>query len=245
MHRSADDALAAIKRELAIAGRVLVRQGVLDAFGHVSARDPLQPDRFLMPRRRPPALVEPDDILAFDFDGSPIEAEGPPVFLERFIHAAIYAARPDAMAVIHSHSPRAVAFSVTSAPLRAVCHTCGFLGEGAPTFEIRDVAGDASDLLIRDLALGRALAEVLGPHALVLMRGHGSTCVGASIPHAVYRAVYAEINARIQLDAARLGQITYLTEAEAATAEATAPLQVERCWDLWCAEAGSTKQEGI
>jgi HCOMODA/2-hydroxy-3-carboxy-muconic semialdehyde decarboxylase len=118
-------------------------------------------------------------------------------------------------------------------PLRAICHTCGFLGEGVPNFEIRDVAGDATDLLIRNRTLGQALAKTLGSASVVVMRGHGSTTVGRSVPQAVYRAIYCETNAHIQASAARLGPVNYLTAAEADAAESTSEAQVERNWALW------------
>jgi ribulose-5-phosphate 4-epimerase/fuculose-1-phosphate aldolase len=220
--------------ELVTANRILFQQGVLDAFGHVSARHDKRADRFLLARNLAPALVTEADILEFDLGGDPVSAHGRAVYLERFIHGELYRARPDVMAVVHSHSPAVVPFGIVrDVPLRPVCHLCGFLGESAPVFEIRDVAGEASDLLIRDRRLGAALAGSLGSAAVVLMRGHGSTAVGTSLREVVYRAVYTEVNARLQADALRLGAVNYLTAGEAATAAASAETQVDRAWDLW------------
>lgn len=210
---------------------------MLDAFGHVSARHPQRPDRFLLPRRVPPSLVTAEDIREFTLEGALAEPDGTPVFIERFIHSEIYAARPDVQAIIHAHAPASVTFSVLAdQPLRAICHTCGFLGTGVPRFEIRNVAGTATDLLIRNRELGRALALCLGGHAVVLMRGHGCTAVGGSVAQAVYRAVYTETNARIQSAAGAIGAATFLTLEEAEAAEATAALQAERCWQAWTEE---------
>jgi HCOMODA/2-hydroxy-3-carboxy-muconic semialdehyde decarboxylase len=230
--------LAGVREDLAIANRILVRQGVLDAFGHVSARHPGRADRFLLARNMAPASVTPDDILEFDLDGHAVEGTGSKPYLERFIHGEILRARPDAMAVVHSHSPSVIPFSVVpSAPLRAVSHMGSFLGEHTPLFEIREVAGEASDLLIRDNALGRALARSLGQSPAVLMRGHGVTVVGASLREAVFRAVYTEFNARIEAEALRLGAVTFMTGAEAAASAATNASQVDRAWDVWREQA--------
>lgn len=225
--------LEALKGVLVLANRILVHREVLDGFGHVSARHPSDPGRFLLARRIAPALVQAGDILEFGMDGEPV-GSGQPVFLERYIHSSIYAARPDVMSVVHSHSPAMVALSVVrGVPLRAVCHTCGFLGEGVPLFEIRDRSGDATDLLIRGPGLGDDLAAALGEASVVLMRGHGFTATGKSVEQAVYRAVYSEVNARIQSSAAMLGDVTYLSRAEASAAEETGELQVERTWAYW------------
>jgi HCOMODA/2-hydroxy-3-carboxy-muconic semialdehyde decarboxylase len=220
--------------ELAIANRILFDRGVVDAFGHVSMRHPDRTDHFLLARNMAPALVTPDDIMVFDPDSEPCAAEGRGVYLERFIHGEIYRARPDVGAVVHSHSPAVIPFGIVpESQLRPVYHMSGFLGPATPRFEIRHCAGEGSDLLIRDRRLGAALAVALGPHAVVLMRGHGSTAVGTTLRQAVYRAVYAEMNARLQTDALRLGTVTYLTAEEAAAAAAANDGQISRVWDMW------------
>ncbi|MBB3142149.1 class II aldolase/adducin family protein [Halomonas organivorans] len=224
----------ALLEDLVDANHILFNEGVLDAFGHVSVRHPEAPERFLLARNMAPGLVTRDDILEFELDGTPADADGRKVYLERFIHGEIYRARPDVMAVVHSHSPSVVPFSaVASTPLRPMCHMSGFLGEGAPIFEIRDVAGSATDLLIRDAPLGEALAHSLGDNNVVLMRGHGATVTAPSLKQAVYRAVYVEVNARLQADALRLGPVEYLTAGEARSAMETTEGQVERPWQLW------------
>lgn len=224
----------ALVDDLVAANHILVDEGVLDAFGHVSVRHDRQSDRFLLARNMAPGQVRAADILQFALDGTPLDAGDIRVYLERFIHGAIYRARPDVMAVVHSHSPSVVPFSVSRrARLRPVCHMSGFLGAGAPLFEIRASAGDASDLLVRDDRLGRALADTLGASSFVLMRGHGSTTVAPSLKLVVYRAVYAEVNAKLQLQALQLGDPEYLTAGEAEAAMASTEGQVERPWALW------------
>ncbi len=224
--------------KVAVANRILYQQGVVDAFGHVSARHDKSPDHFLLARNMAPALVRRDDIMTFDLDGAALDAGGRRVYLERFIHGEIYRARPDVKAIVHSHSPSVIPFGVTGQPLRPIFHMSGFLGEGAALFEIRETAGD-TDMLIRDNRLGAALATSLGARSTVLMRGHGSTVVGSSIEQAVYRAIYAEVNARLQLNAVTLGEVNYLNPQEAAKAAVTNDTQLARVWELWSREAGA------
>ena len=228
-----------LKQDLANASRILFRYAVVDAFGHVSARHPHDKSRFLMSKRIPPGLVTAGDIREFGLDGELAVRDGTPVFLERFIHSEIYAARPDVQAVVHSHSPNIIAFGVVEDnPLRAICHTCGFL-KNVPVFEMRRIAGNATNLLITCPDHGRGLVAPLGDANVVLMRGHGSTVVGTTVAHAVYRAIYTETNAKIQATALSLGPVTFLTPEEADAAEEISLLQVERAWQLWKDEGGS------
>lgn len=232
-----DDTLpdAALIEDLVDANRILFHQGIVDAFGHVSVRHSGRADRFLLARNVAPGLVTAGDILEFDVDTGEAAAPNPPrLYLERFIHSEIYKHRPDVMAVVHNHSPAVLPFCIAKGVrLRPVCHMCGFLGEGPPLFEIRGSAGDGSDLLIRNRALGAALAATLGPHRMVLMRGHGCTVVAESLRVVVYRAVYAEVNARLLLQSLPLGEVAYLTPAEAEATRISTEGQAERPWNLW------------
>ncbi len=223
--------------KLVLANRILYRQGVVDGFGHVSARHDRSSAHFLLARNMAPGLVRRDDILTFDLEGAALDAGDRRVYLERFIHAEIYRARPDVLAIVHSHSQTVIPFGVTQQPLRPVFHMSGFLGAGTALFEIRDVGGD-TDMLVSDSRLGAALAKTLGERSTVLMRGHGSTVVGASVEQAVYRAIYAEVNARLQIQAKQLGEVTYLNVQEAAKAAKINDTQLPRVWDLWSREIG-------
>lgn len=226
------DDLTALRDELVLANHVLVRQGVLDAFGHVSARTAPGEDAFLLARNLAPGSVTSDDLFVHDLDGN---AQGElPMYLERFIHAEIYRRRPDVMAVVHSHSPSVVPFSVSETPLRPVIHMAGFLSaEKTPVYEMSDHAGDASDLLITSSYLGRMLAATLDGHSVALMRGHGSVATGSSVREAVYRAVYTETNARVQIEALALGPARYLSAGEAKAANETVGAQSDRAWNVW------------
>ena len=232
----------ALVEDLVAANHILFDQGVVDAFGHVSVRHDKRPDRFLLVRNMAPGSVTADDIVEYDLDGSPVNARGRKVYLERFIHGELFRRRADVMALVHSHSHSIVPLSVVKgAKLRALFHMAGFIGQDAPVFEIREAGGDGTDLLVSDNALGRALAEKFDGADIVLMRGHGSTVVGGSIPQAVYRAVYAELNARYQLEASRLGEVTYLTEAEGRACVDRIEGQVQRPWDLWKSQAAQRR----
>ncbi len=205
--------------DLVAANQVLAKAGVVDSFGHVSARHPANPDRFLLSQAKSPARVTADDIMEFDLDGRTIDGRDRPTYSERFIHAEIYRARKDVNGVIHSHSPGVIPFGVTQIPLRAISHTAPFLASGVPVFEIRTVAG-MSDLLVTDAKRGKALAETLGDRPVALMRGHGMVVVGPSLRRTVVRAVYTEINARLLWQVLTLGTpITYLSPEEGAILE--------------------------
>lgn len=224
--------------KLVQANRILYDQGIVDGLGHVSVRHDSEPDVFLLSCNRAPGLVKREDIVCYGYDGQALSATTERPYLERFIHAEIYRARPDVIAVVHSHSPSVIPFGATRSRLRPIFHMAGFLGSGSAHFDIHDSAGN-TDMLIRNSELGVSLAEALGKCSCVLMRGHGSTVVGESIEQVVYRAIYAEVNARLQLQATSLGEITYLNEEEAALAAAANDTQILRSWNLWLRRIGS------
>lgn len=236
-------AASALIDDLVVANHILFDQGVVDGFGHVSVRHDKSPDRFLLARNMAPGNVTQDDIIEFTIDADPVNARGRKVYLERFIHGEIYRRRPDVKAIVHSHSHAIVPLSVVkNERLRAMFHMAGFVGQKAPVFEIREAGGDSTDLLISSNFLGRALAEKFDKSDIVLMRGHGSTVVAGSVQQAVYRAVYAELNARYQIEAMRIGEVTYLTEGESIEAARNIEAQVHRPWDLWVEQARARRQ---
>ncbi len=219
--------------DLVTANHILVDQGVVDGYGHVSVRDPDDPKRYLMSRSVAPELVTSADVLEHDLDGNAPAAPGASLYLERFIHGEIYRARPDVNAVVHCHSPSLIPFGVTGVPLRPLYHMSAFLGAGVPVFDIRAAAGE-TDMLVRNPELGRALARALGARNVALMRGHGAVVVGPDLPHAVFRSVYTEVNARLQAQAMALGRpVRYLDAEEARRAEASLEPTLRRPWELW------------
>jgi HCOMODA/2-hydroxy-3-carboxy-muconic semialdehyde decarboxylase len=219
--------------DLVAANRILADQGVLDGWGHVSVRHPRDPNRYLLSRSRAPELVSTDDILEFDLDSNPVDAKGHSLYTERFIHGEIYKARPDVMAIVHTHAPALIPFSITKVQLKPVYHRSAFVSAGIPVFEIRARAG-MTDMLIRDKALGRALADALGNHPAALMRGHGAVIVGPSIQRVVGRSIFLPLNATLQMQAAALGgPVTYLDPEEAAKIEAREGFGLGRAWEAW------------
>jgi HCOMODA/2-hydroxy-3-carboxy-muconic semialdehyde decarboxylase len=223
----------ALLEDIVTGSRILAEFGVVDAFGHVSARDPNNPQRFLMSRSLAPAQVTAADIMEFDLDGNAIDARGRPVFLERFIHAEIYRARPDVMSVVHTHSPGVIPFSVSKTPLRALFHNAAFLAGGVPVWDIAREFG-ATDMLVRDSGIGKSLARALADKPVVLMRGHGDVAVGPNVKMAVFRAYYTDVDARLQTQAIGLGsEVTYLSAEEGAKADTVNLAIIDRAWNLW------------
>jgi ribulose-5-phosphate 4-epimerase/fuculose-1-phosphate aldolase len=207
-------------QDLVIAYRILAEHGIIDAYGHISIRSPSNPERFWMARSLAPELVTESDLMEFDMNSEPVDAQGRSPVLERFIHGEVYKARPEVMAVVHNHSPSVIPFCCTNTNLRPLFHMAAFIGLGVPNFEIRDARED-SDMLVRDTYLGQALANKLGHHPAALMRGHGAVVVGESLAVAVGRSVYLEQNARLQFQAEMLagddGDITFMSDKEVAT----------------------------
>lgn len=223
--------------DLVAASLILAQHGVLDAFGHVSIRHPADPSRYLLSRNLAPELVTSADIVEYDLDSEPVDANAPRGFLERYIHGEIYKSRPDVHSVIHTHSPSVVPFGVTKTLMQPIYHMSGFLGRGVPVYDIRKESGRQTDILIREPIFGEQLARVLGDKPMALMRGHGNVVVAQDVKVATYRAVYTEMNARLQLQAMMAGgPIEFLSKEEAFLTEATIEGQIHRPWDLWKAK---------
>ena len=220
---------------LAAASRILVAQGVVDGFGHVSMRHPSAPDRYLMSRSVAPALTTPADIIEYDLDSNPCNANGRVSFLERFIHGEIYRARPDVMSVVHSHSPSVIPFGLVGVTMQAMFHNAAFIAAGVPVFDIRDKFG-VTDMLIRDGAKAVALAASMGERDIVLMRAHGSVACGPTLQTAVFRAVYTEVNARVQHWTTALAggaPMAALDAEEGRLADRVNQTAGMRAWELW------------
>jgi ribulose-5-phosphate 4-epimerase/fuculose-1-phosphate aldolase len=229
-------------QDLVIANRILAKEEVVDAYGHVSVRHPDNPHRFFIARSLAPDLVEREDIVELDLDGQPVRDESRPLYLERFIHAAIFAARADVHAVVHAHAEDILPFGIAQAtPLRPVIHSGSFIGPHVPVWDIADEFGD-TDLLVRNMDHGRDLARCLGNHKVALMRGHGFASAGRSLIEVVRLSVYLPRNARALLRAKQLGgEVKYLTEGEinarASGYSAYSP-ETWRAWEYWANKAG-------
>ncbi|MEK9677869.1 MAG: class II aldolase/adducin family protein [Rhodospirillaceae bacterium] len=221
--------------DLAAASHILAERGVVDAYGHVSMRHPDAPDRYFMSRSMAPALVTPDDIIEYDLDSNPVNAEGRGSFLERFIHGQVYKARPDVQAVVHSHSPSVIPFGLVDVPMQAMFHNAAFLAQGVPIFDISEKFGN-TDMLVSDNEKGVALCDCMGDKDVGLMRAHGSVACGPTLQLAVFRAIFTEVNARVQHWTQALAQgspMAVLNEEEGILADGPNQGASLRGWDLW------------
>jgi ribulose-5-phosphate 4-epimerase/fuculose-1-phosphate aldolase len=231
-----------LMNDLVVANRILAREEVVDGLGHISVRHPHQPDRFFMSRARAPECIELEDLMEFTLDGSPISPEGRKPYNERYIHAAIYAARPDVRSVVHSHSHAVIPFGVTGERLRPVHHICSAIGSCVPVYDPHQLWGD-TDILVTDMIKARALAEKLGGGTTALLRGHGSVTAGQSIRHAVFLAIHLEMNALLQLDCLKLGKpVQYLSDGEIELISRWMTDEklgegLDRMWERWCKRA--------
>jgi ribulose-5-phosphate 4-epimerase/fuculose-1-phosphate aldolase len=236
--------------DLVVANRILANENILDGLGHVSVRSLTNPNHFFQSRDLAPGLVTAADILEYDLDGMPVNPKGPASVRERFIHGAIYKARPDVKSVVHSHMPSVLPFTDVTTPLRPMYHMAAFLVPGVPLFEIRNVQGHVG-MLVDDNASGDALAKTLGDKTVALLRGHGAAIVGSSIPDAVSNAIFLDVNARVQSQAVALGgNIHYLTQADLApptpnqqpSALPGSQGYYPRSWPIWKAKAMGEKR---
>jgi ribulose-5-phosphate 4-epimerase/fuculose-1-phosphate aldolase len=227
-------------RDLVVANRILSNEDVVDAYGHISVRHPDNPKRFFMSRSRAPELVERHDLIEFDAGGEPVNDKRQP-YLERFIHAAIFEARPDVTAVVHAHAEDTLPFGLIAKPLEPVIHSGSFIGGKVPVWDIRKKFGD-TNLLVTNMAQGRDLAKSLGKGSVALMRGHGFASAAASIIEVVRLSVYLPRNARVQMNAMRMGgKPKPLSKGEiAARAAGYKPKSPEtwRAWEYWATRAG-------
>src|SRR5262244_255220 len=210
--------LDTVMQDLVIANRILAREDVVDAYGHVSIRNPDNPKHFFLARSLAPELVERDDIVELGLDGQPVRDEKRALYLERFIHAAIYEARPDIQSVVHAHAEDILPFGIARAtPLRPVIHSGSFIGANVPVWDLAD-------------------------NNVALMRGHGFASAGRSLIEVVRMSVYLPRNARALLHAKQLGgEIKYLRQGEIdARNRGYSPYSAEtwRAWEYWANKAG-------
>jgi HCOMODA/2-hydroxy-3-carboxy-muconic semialdehyde decarboxylase len=233
-----------VVEELVTANRVLANEGIVDSFGHVSARHPGNPKHYLLSRARAPERIEGSDIVEYTLEGESIDKNAPAPYLERFIHGAIYEARPDVHAIVHNHSPSVIPFGVTGKKLKPFLHMCAHIGHDVPTWDSRDKFGD-TPLLVSDMAMGRDLARFLDSRPTTLMRGHGATVIGRSVRHAVFVSIYLEVGAKLQMQAMALGEIKFLSAGEIdKIVERLNDYTLNRAWENWARRAGRQMQEG-
>ncbi len=234
--------LDTIIKDLVIANRILAREDVVDAYGHISIRNPDNPKSFFISRSLAPELIEKGDIVELGLDGEPLKNEKRSLYLERFIHAAIYEARPDINSVVHAHAEDTLPFGIAAATkLKPVIHSGSFIGPNVPVWDIADKFG-ATNVLVTNMAQGRDLAKTLGKNSVALMRGHGFASAARSLIEVVRLSVYLPRNARALMRAKMLGgKIKYLSKGEIdARNKGYSPYSTEtwRAWEYWANKAG-------
>jgi ribulose-5-phosphate 4-epimerase/fuculose-1-phosphate aldolase len=228
------DMHAELRHELAVANRILANEGIIDAFGHISARNPKNPDRYFISRHRASELVEPSDILEMTLDSEPVVPTNVRLYSEMVIHGEIYKARPDINSVCHHHAPAVLPFCATGVELVPLFHLGGTLGDRVPFWDSRDEFGD-TNLLVRTPEEGASHARALGPHYMLLLRRHGASLAGKSLRECVFRSIYTTRNADLQLRAMAIGTPSPLSpgEAEKCGAHNLGGRGVERAWEYW------------
>jgi ribulose-5-phosphate 4-epimerase/fuculose-1-phosphate aldolase len=233
------DAREAIS-DLVIANRLIAHLKLVDSFGHITVRNPENPGRYFMSRSRAPGLVTKEDILEFDLNSSPIDLRGFNPYKERFIHGALYRARPDVISVCHNHAHELLPLAVTNTPMRPALHSASVIGHEVPVWDIRDEFGD-TDLLVTSNEMGDSLAHAVGKGRAALMRGHGSVIAGKSLRDAVFATFYLRLNAEVLIKAMSMGKgVTYLSPGEIDKSGElhSQPLSQGRAWEDWCLQAG-------
>jgi ribulose-5-phosphate 4-epimerase/fuculose-1-phosphate aldolase len=232
-----------LRNDLVVANRILAREDVVDAYGHVSIRHPQNPHRYFMARSVAPDLVTPDDIIEHDLEGNPVGGDARQLYLERFIHGGVYERRPDVVAVVHAHAEAVLPYTVAvGTPLRPVIHSASFIGPHVPVWDIADRFGD-TNLLVANMEQGRDLAATLAGNNVALMRGHGFVAAARSVIEVVRLSVYLPRNARVLTTALLLGgQIKPLSPGEIDQRNQPsygpdAPV-TRRAWEYWANKWG-------
>ncbi len=232
-----------VKKDLVRGNGILSNEGIVDAWGHISVRNPDNPNTYFLSRSRSPGLVGMEDLIEFYLDNSPVEPTDTPLYIERPIHGMAYQARPDVQSVIHNHCQEVLPFAVTGTDMRPAIHNARALGGPIPVWDISDKFGD-TDFLVTTNDQGQDLSKVLGQGKGVIMRAHGATVAGANIPDAVNIALAMKRNATAILDGLKLGPIKYLNQAQVDfknEAGSRALKGHDRGWEYLCERAGVTK----
>jgi len=239
-------------RDLVIANRILGHEGVVDAFGHISARHPTDPGRYFLSRSRSPELVIETDIMEFDLDSNPIDLRGRTIYSERSIHGSIYKARSDVMAVCHSHAHALVPFTVTDTVMKPIWVMSAAIGGEIPIWDIRDDFPSEKTMLVINDTIGQSMVKTLGAGRAILMRGHGAVIATTDIKKNVMVSIGLMRNAEMLMQAHMLSlaqgknnPIKFLNdgEVEFTTGILFNPRGEERAWEYWKRRAGFPSDE--
>ena len=223
-------------QQVVMANRILANEGLLDALGHVSVRNPENTSTYLQARSISPFEVTREDILEINLDGKVVTQTTMRPYGERIIHGAILKARPEMNAVFHGHPPAVIPFSVTDIPLRPIMHVGSFLYQGVPVYDDYE---PGYGMLIKTKEEGERIAKHLGEHRVQLLRGHGCNIVAENLPQLVVSAIYLRDNATVQWQTLLLGkEPTYIPPDVAKVTMQVVlfgPIPTARMWSYWVA----------
>ena len=207
--------LANLKNDFVTALRIIQREGLSDAFAHLSARVNGGEKMLFMPRKSP-ALVKARELFVVDFEK---------VVPQSSVHQAVYKIRDDVASVIHFHSPAVILLSVVGETIRPMHNYSAIFYEGVPVFE-----GTGQ---VESPERAGEIAQILGPAKAIILRGHGAVVVGHSIKEACILALYLEESAHLQVEAMKLGTPKFVPqqEAERIAKRTFKPASTERAWE--------------
>lgn len=233
------DILEATVTSLVIANRILYREDVIDDFGHVSVRNPLNPDTYFLSRSRSPAMVTRSDIMEFTLDGDVVGDDPRRPYAERHIHGAIFKDRPDVNAITHHHARSVLPFTMIDISLRPMFHMASVIGREMETWDSQDEFGD-TNMLVDSMEMGHSLSRALGKNRVALLRGHGCVCAAPDLRSVVMISVALKDNAALVQETRQLGEVTYLTDGEIDMAGQMllSDMPLARAWDYWAGRAG-------
>jgi ribulose-5-phosphate 4-epimerase/fuculose-1-phosphate aldolase len=215
-----------------LANRMLSREAVMDAFGHVSMRHPTEPGRFFLARSIAPELVTEADVLEYDLTGEPVTPTKLAHYSEGVIHSVVYRLRPDVNAICHHHAPSMMPFCLADLKLRVVTQLGATIGRQVPMWDQREEFGATNHLVTREAEVV-SMAKCLGANNMVLMKRHGATVVAGSMRELVFRSIYSCRDAELQLRALSFGEISVCTDEEIGLAEKFPEATLVRAWDYW------------
>lgn len=237
--RHEQDAVEHALTQLVMANRILARESVIDDFGHVSIRNPLNPERYFISRSRSPANVTRDDLLEYTLEGELVGNDSRRPYAERHIHGAIYKDRPDVHAVTHHHARSVIPFTMTDISLKPIFHMAGVIGKEFGYWDSQSEFGD-TNMLVDSMEMAHSLSRALGQNRVALLRGHGCVCVADNLKAVIMISIGLRDNAELIQATRQLGPVKYLSdgEIERSGEMLLGEMALARAWDYWLKRAG-------
>ncbi|OMP67226.1 class II aldolase/adducin family protein [Domibacillus epiphyticus] len=223
--------------ELVKANKILYNENVLfEAFGHISVRNPENPNEFLLSRSLAPMSVEYEDVFTYDLEGNCLTDSDKKSYAERVIHSEIYKQNPEVHSICHNHAQALMPFTVVDIPYKPLSHYGAMFYEGVPVYDDYDVS---DGMLIRNKQEGERVARCLGNKRALLLRGHGVIVTGESLRKCVMNSIFMVIDAENQYNSLKIGKPKYLSYEEARACDQKTwnmDISQERAWNFWCSK---------